>query len=130
MNRRQCFDNEKRDQYSKINSNTLSDRNCGCLIPCTQIRYDFRVRRELVQNKVTFNHFEVVSTKFEPNVTTLRINGEKFYVKGNEQRLLYSFEGLLVSVGGFLGLFIGMSLSDVVETVIDALWRLKDRSVK
>ena len=69
-----------------------------------------------------------MSSKFEPNVTTLRINGEKFYVKGNEQRLLYSFEGLLVSVGGFLGLFIGLSLSEVVKKFMDTIWRLKDRS--
>ena len=52
MKRRHCSDNEKRDQYSKINSNTLSDRNCGCLIPCTQIRYDFRVGKELNQFKI------------------------------------------------------------------------------
>lgn len=60
-----------------------------------------------------------MTTKFEPNLTTLRINGEKFYVKGTEQRLLYSFKELLVSVGGFLGLFIGLSLNDVIAFVVD-----------
>ena len=38
-------------------------------------------------------------------------------MKGTEERLLFSFKDLLVSVGGFLGLFIGLSLSDVVTIV-------------
>ena len=60
----------------------------------------------------------MVSTKIKPNITTLRINGESFYMKGSEQRLLYSFEGLLVSVGGFLGLFIGLSLNDIIASIV------------
>ena len=63
--------------------------------------------------------YKIVSTKFEPGHTELRINGEKFYMKGNEERLLYSFTGLLVSVGGFLGLFIGLSLNDVIAFVVE-----------
>ena len=38
-------------------------------------------------------------------------------MKGTEERLLFCFKDLLVSVGGFLGLFIGLSLSDVVTIV-------------
>ena len=38
-------------------------------------------------------------------------------MKGTEERLLFSFKDLLVSVGGFLGLFIGLSLNDVITIV-------------
>ena len=74
--------------------------------------------------------FKVITTKFEPNLTTLRINGEKFYVKGTEQRLLYSFTGLLVSVGGFLGLFIGLSLNDVVAFVVEVFSQVEKKFQK
>ena len=68
-----------------------------------------------------------MSTEFEPNVTTLRINGESFYKKGNEQRLLFKFEDLMVSVGGFLGLFIGLSLYDVVETFVEFFMKFEKK---
>ena len=63
-------------------------------------------------------------------MTTLRINGESFYVKGTEQRLLYSFEGLLVSVGGFLGLFIGLSLNDVIAFIVEVFSKFEKKFQK
>ena len=45
----------------------------------------------------------------------------KYYVKGTEERLLFGFKDLLVSVGGFLGLFIGLSLTDVVSVLVDTI---------
>ena len=44
---------------------------------------------------------------------------------GNEQRLLYSIQDLLVSVGGFLGLFIGLSLYDVVAVLVEKTIKIK-----
>ena len=66
----------------------------------------------------------------------MRFNAEQFSIKGTKQRLgihLYSlenicleylflefrFEDLMVSVGGYLGLFIGLALNDVCEFIID-----------
>ena len=40
--------------------------------------------------------------------------------------LVYDFESLIVSIGGFLGLFIGLSLYDVSANLID----LGDKLVK
>ena len=42
-------------------------------------------------------------------------------MKGTEERLLFSFKDLLVSVGGFLGLFIGLSLNDVMAVIVDTI---------
>ena len=59
-----------------------------------------------------------MNTRFEKNETKLRINALKYFMKGTEERLLFTFKDLLVSVGGFLGLFIGLSLNDVVTVTI------------
>ena len=59
-----------------------------------------------------------MNTRFERNETKLRINALKYFMKGTEERLLFTFKDLLVSVGGFLGLFIGLSLNDVVTVTI------------
>ena len=53
------------------------------------------------------------------NFTILRLNAEKFGVRGTQERLMYNFTDLLVSVGGFLGLFIGLSINDVMSFIID-----------
>ena len=62
-----------------------------------------------------------MSTRFDSNQTQLRLNALKYYVKGTEERLLFTFKDLLVSVGGFLGLFIGLSLTDVVAVLVDTI---------
>ena len=59
-----------------------------------------------------------MNTRFERNETKLRINALKYFMKGTEERLLFTFKDLLVFVGGFLGLFIGLSLNDVVTVTI------------
>ena len=48
-------------------------------------------------------------------------------MKGNEERLLYSFTGLLVSVGGFLGLFIGLSLNDVIAFIVEVFSKFEKK---
>ena len=58
------------------------------------------------------------------NFTILRLNAEKFGVRGTQERLMYNFTDLLVSVGGFLGLFIGLSINDVTSFIIDIVDRV------
>ena len=58
------------------------------------------------------------------NFTILRLNAEKFGVRGTQERLMYNFTDLLVSVGGFLGLFIGLSINDVMSFIIDIVDRV------
>ena len=65
-----------------------------------------------------------MSTRFEAKTTLLKLNGEKFFVHGTKERLLYNLEDLLVSVGGFMGLFVGLSLNDVMDVLIDVVHKM------
>ena len=60
----------------------------------------------------------------------MKLNGEKFFVHGTKERLLYNFEDLLVSVGGFMGLFVGLSLNDVMDVFIDIIHMMGKRVQK
>ena len=40
-------------------------------------------------------------------------------MKGSKEVLVFNFQNLMVSVGGFLGLFIGLSLNDVTDYIVD-----------
>ena len=51
--------------------------------------------------------------------TTVRINAEELWITGTTEELVHDIPDLLVSVGGFLGLFVGLSLLDVVQFVAD-----------
>ena len=51
--------------------------------------------------------------------TTVRINANNFWMGGTEEELVYKIPTLMVSVGGFLGLFIGLSLLDVGNICVD-----------
>ena len=56
--------------------------------------------------------------------TILRINAKELWLSGTTEELVHEIPDLLVSVGGFLGLFVGLSLLDVVELVADWVARL------
>ena len=47
--------------------------------------------------------------------TLVRINAESLWITGTKEELVHDIPDLLVSVGGFLGLFVGLSLFDVVQ---------------
>ena len=51
----------------------------------------------------------------------MRINARNFLMTVTAEELLHNVPALLVSVGGFLGLFVGLSLLDVVEFVADLI---------
>ena len=73
----------------------------------------------------------------------VRFNAEKFSIKGTKQKLgillhipeyvfsiyllEFNFEDLMVSVGGYLGLFIGLALKDVCEFIVDLVESMKKR---
>ena len=56
---------------------------------------------------------------FAANGTNLRINAKTFWMNGTTERLAFKIPDLLIAVGGFLGLFVGLSLLDVVNSFID-----------
>ena len=70
---------------------------------------------------------QVVSTRYDGNKTTLKVNGEKYYIHGTQEKLVYDFDDLLIAVGGFLGLFIGLSLNDVMSFLVDLVESLGKR---
>lgn len=72
-----------------------------------------------------FAFHQEVENRLGTNRTLLRINAEHFYVKGSKEVLVFNFQNLLVSVGGFLGLFIGLSLNDVTNFIIDTARYMK-----
>ena len=75
-------------------------------------------------------NYQVKNTTPSANKTVLRINAEKFWVKGNTEKLVFTFVDLLVNVGGFLGLFIGLSLNDVFTIIVDSLANISTEYVK
>ena len=63
--------------------------------------------------------------------TVVRINAESNWISGTTEELVHDIPDLLVSVGGFLGLFVGLSLLDVVQFLADlstkmCLYRLNE----
>ena len=46
-------------------------------------------------------------------------------VQVNEEYKVYDFTGILGSVGGSLGLFIGFSFLDMILRIIDQAWRYR-----
>ena len=66
-----------------------------------------------------YTYYKEVERRLDTNRTILRINAEKFYMKGSKEVLVFDFQNLMVSVGGYLGLFIGLSLNDVTNSLID-----------
>ena len=84
------------------------------------------------------------SEELDENKTILRLNAARFGIRGTEENLgtftsqfgasqifwifwisVYKFEDLLISVGGYLGLFIGVSLMDVnsfITELIDSIF--------
>ena len=120
---------------------------CDCLDPCSQYKYKFYVNIIcLLCIYVPLIDF-IIQIKekkdLEKNSTILRINAETFAVTGTEEHLgwyyvMYSFwnkclisrkylfsvfdyYALMISIGGYLGLFIGLSLSDVCGFLVDAV---------
>ena len=72
-------------------------------------------------------HFQVEDIEdSEPGFegTSVRINAKNFLMRVTKEDLLHDIPALLVSVGGFLGLFVGLSLLDVVEFVADLFAKL------
>ena len=51
--------------------------------------------------------------------TLVRINAESLLISGTKEELVHNIPDLMVSVGGFLGLFVGLSLLDVVQFLTD-----------
>ena len=74
--------------------------------------------------------FQIVETRHGGDKTTLRLNGEKYSITGTEERLLFRFEDLMISVGGFLGLFIGLSLNDVISVSINFVESINKKFLK
>ena len=77
-------------------------------------------------------------------MTILRLNAETFFVLGTKERLgkfienikvmkiiflllVFGYEELLVSIGGYLGLFIGISLIDVFAIIFNFVENIKKK---
>ena len=52
-------------------------------------------------------------------ITSIRLNAEHFKITGTQENLVYTLPNLLVSAGGYLGLFVGLSLLDIFGFWID-----------
>ena len=49
------------------------------------------------------------------------INAKNFLMTVTSEELLHNAPALLISVGGFLGLFVGLPLLDVMQFVVDLI---------
>ena len=75
----------------------------------------------------SFIFYQEVESRLGTNRTVLRINAEHFYVRGSKEVLVFDFQNLLVSVGGYLGLFIGLSLNDVTNFLVDTTSLIRNK---
>ena len=134
LNLRNCSGEEEITVFrSLISQSYFPVYDCEeCLNPCQYTKYKFRVGRLffLSFSVSLFLNYQVKNTAPSDNKTVLRINAEKFWVKGNSEKLVFTFVDLLVNVGGFLGLFIGLSLNDVFAIVVDSLATISTGYVK
>ena len=85
------------------------------------MKYEFKVifLIYITFQRNNFVYYKEVERRLDTNKTILRINAEKFYMKGSKEVLIFNFQNLMVSVGGYLGLFIGLSLNDVTNSLVD-----------
>ena len=92
--------------------------------------------------------FQVKDTRTQRNSTSIRLNAETLEIKGTQESLgdfqienycneiltisilVYNTEALVVSVGSFLGLFIGLSLNDVLSLMFDLISSFYKRYTK
>jgi len=100
-----CTKNNSAEVLATVSNNTDIENYCRpqCLVPCNHTEYNFQVE----------------DTEDTEAGTTVRINAEELWISGTTEELVHDIPDLLVSVGGFLGLFVGLSLLDVVQFVAD-----------
>ena len=134
LNLRNCSGEEEITVFrSLISQSYFPVYDCEeCLSPCHYTNYKFRVGFFFLSQFSDFqlSLYQVKNTAPSDNKTVLRINAEKFWVKGSSEKLVFTFVDLLVNVGGFLGLFIGLSLNDVFSTIVDRFATISTGYVK
>jgi len=110
LNMSVCNENEEQSNMEKLfgEESLIPQFRCDCLDPCVQLKYRFQVKRK-------------TDLPSSSNSTILRINGETFTVKEINEHMEYNMYALMTSIGGYLGLFIGLSLGDVCISVVDAV---------
>ena len=96
---------------------------------------------------IIFYHIQIKTSKVGTSTSKVRFNAEKFSITGTKQKLgicifrslvthlqyfclEFNFEDLMVSVGGYLGLFIGLALNDVCEFFVDFVDSFRKKIVK
>lgn len=102
---------------------TVNFKSCGCLPDCNDINYDYTIIKERfsVENQ-TKNEYETSATIYFADYDYPAYRRYESQGTGT----------LLSNIGGFLGLFLGMSVLLIVETIyfftlrfIDDLWHKK-----
>ena len=88
-------------------------------------------------------YYQIKNTEHDTNTTVIRLNAETFFIKIETETLgrvhvnvkqmffilsfsflVHDMESLIVSIGGYLGLFIGLSLNDVFSYLIDTGYKI------
>jgi len=117
LNLPQCPDEEDDTVLKAIFSNSLYLRlPCShCLTPCTKHKYIFQVKNTQPSSSQS---------------TNLRINAETFLMRGTSQQLVFDNLNLAVNIGGYLGLFIGLSLNDLFVFIVHIVARASIRKNK
>ncbi|XP_023321537.1 uncharacterized protein LOC111696222 [Eurytemora carolleeae] len=60
------------------------------------------------------------------DTTSLTINGMPEKVRETKEVLMYGWDGIIIAIGGYIGLFIGTSILDIVKWIIErglATWK-------
>ncbi len=91
------------------------DNRCGCRFPCARIDLRLQVWRSEGQKNLKYEQ-PFVYFHFRPRA--------KVY----DHHYLYTWDDLVADTGGYLGLFLGLSIFSLVEMAEDTLRRQKRRS--
>jgi acid-sensing ion channel, other len=102
-----------------VNKDSSTVKSCDCLPECNSIEYEFEVREaKLLQKNGSQNLTAAVSVYF----------GDDEYI-AYRRYANYGTVTFLSNIGGLLGLFLGISVLSIIETIsfftlrfIDDLW--------
>ena len=92
--------------YNKAVTSRLTERVKRCQNPCNTTSYEVSAASVKHSERTSFLTFQFASTEVEIH----------------EELLIYDFSSIIASVGGLLGLFVGISFLDITLGIIEYIY--------
>ncbi|KAF2893162.1 hypothetical protein ILUMI_13013 [Ignelater luminosus] len=113
--------------------NNEDDDKCNCWASCTSLEYDIEISQSnfdakrflILHNKLAANNLSLVSNISRLHHSYLAVYYKELQFLASERNELYGYVDFFASIGGLLGLFIGFSVTSVLEIFYFATLRLR-----